>query len=90
MGSRSAPIWTPTSGVFFRDFSYLLQFWLGSRFAADSPSVLIHTHWRPAIKVVMGHYFPGEGGGSLGHNIDGCGTTLAGGKEKDVIASKTT
>jgi hypothetical protein len=29
VGSRSAPIWIPTSGVFARDFSYLLQFGWG-------------------------------------------------------------
>jgi hypothetical protein len=36
VGSRSAPIRTPTSGVFASDFSYLLQFWPGSGFSADS------------------------------------------------------
>jgi len=34
VGSRSAPIETPTSGVFSGDFSYLLQFWPGSQFGA--------------------------------------------------------
>ena len=33
--SRSAPIETPTSGVFSGDFSYLLQFWPRSQFGAD-------------------------------------------------------
>ena len=36
LGSRSAPIGTPTSGVLAIDFSDLLLFWPGSRFGADS------------------------------------------------------
>ena len=36
MGSRSAPIGTPTSGVLTDDFNDLLLFWPGSRFGADS------------------------------------------------------
>src|ERR1700758_5407952 len=36
VGSRSAPIGTPTSGVLADDFSDLLLFWPGSRFGADS------------------------------------------------------
>src|SRR6516162_6787462 len=36
VGSRSAPIRTPYVWCFSSDFSYLLQFWPGSRFSADS------------------------------------------------------
>jgi len=36
VGSRSAPIGTPTSDVLADDFSDLLLFWPGSRFGADS------------------------------------------------------
>jgi hypothetical protein len=38
VGSRSAPIGTPTSGVLANDLSDLLLFWPGSRFGADSHS----------------------------------------------------
>jgi hypothetical protein len=36
VGSRSAPIGTPVSGVLADDFSDLRLFWPGSRFGADS------------------------------------------------------
>ena len=35
VGSRSAPIGTPTSGVLADDFSDLVLFWPGSRFGSD-------------------------------------------------------
>ena len=50
MGSRSAPIGTPTSGVLSGDFSDLLLFWPASRFGADSQVDLLRKH-APDLKI---------------------------------------